>query len=78
MVKEGNHRILKLSLAMKRRAWFLGLWTKLPLLSAHTTRNSNPYCVIWVLYLLAREPALVVSLSKRLELLTRFGGHTVL
>lgn len=28
MVKEGNHRILKLSLAMKRRAWFLGLWGK--------------------------------------------------
>jgi hypothetical protein len=28
MVKEGNHHILKLSLAMKRRAWFLGLWDK--------------------------------------------------
>lgn len=28
MVTEGNHRILKLSLAMKRRAWFLGLWSK--------------------------------------------------
>ncbi|HYA13971.1 MAG TPA: IS1380 family transposase, partial [Syntrophales bacterium] len=28
MVKEGNSRILKLSLAMKRRAWFLGLWGK--------------------------------------------------
>jgi hypothetical protein len=28
MVKEGNHRILKLSLAMKRREWFLGLWNK--------------------------------------------------
>jgi hypothetical protein len=28
MVKEGNHRILKLSLAMKRRSWFLGLWGK--------------------------------------------------
>ena len=28
MVKEGNNRILKLSLAMKRREWFLGLWGK--------------------------------------------------
>jgi hypothetical protein len=28
MVKEGNSHILKLSLAMKRRAWFLGLWGK--------------------------------------------------
>lgn len=28
MVKEGNNRILKLSLAMKRREWFLGLWDK--------------------------------------------------
>ena len=26
MVKEGNTRILKLSLAMKRREWFSGLW----------------------------------------------------
>ena len=28
MVKDGNRRILKLSLAMKRREWFLGLWNK--------------------------------------------------
>lgn len=28
IVKEGNNRILKLSLAMKRREWFLGLWDK--------------------------------------------------
>jgi hypothetical protein len=28
MVKEGSRRILKLSLAMKRREWFLGLWDK--------------------------------------------------
>jgi len=28
MIKEGNTRLLKLSLAMKRRAWFLGLWNK--------------------------------------------------
>lgn len=28
MVKDGNRRILKLSLAMKRREWFLGLWDK--------------------------------------------------
>jgi hypothetical protein len=28
IVKDGNTRILKLSLAMKRRAWFLGLWGK--------------------------------------------------
>ena len=26
MVKEGNSRILKLSLSMKRRQWFTGLW----------------------------------------------------
>jgi hypothetical protein len=26
IVKNGNHRILKLSLAMKRRKWFTGLW----------------------------------------------------
>ena len=28
MVKDGTRRILKLSLAMKRRGWFLGLWDK--------------------------------------------------
>jgi len=28
MVKEGNSRILKLSLTMKRRTRFLGLWDK--------------------------------------------------
>ena len=28
MVKDGNRRILKLSLTMKRREWFLGLWDK--------------------------------------------------
>ena len=28
MVKEGNRHILKLSLSMKRREWFLGLWDK--------------------------------------------------
>ncbi|KFO68416.1 hypothetical protein ER57_04185 [Smithella sp. SCADC] len=33
MVKEGNNRILKLSLAMKRREWFLGLWNKTSLFS---------------------------------------------
>jgi hypothetical protein len=27
-VKDGNRRILKLSLAMKRREWFMGLWDK--------------------------------------------------
>ncbi|MFN4957404.1 MAG: hypothetical protein ACK5E7_07575, partial [Cyclobacteriaceae bacterium] len=26
IVKNGNQRILKLSLAMKRRKWFTGLW----------------------------------------------------
>jgi hypothetical protein len=36
MVKEGNQRILKLSLAMKRRAWFLGLWDKASLFSLPT------------------------------------------
>jgi hypothetical protein len=35
MIKEGNTRLLKLSLAMKRRAWFLGLWNK-------TSRFSMP------------------------------------
>jgi len=41
MVKEGNNRILKLSLAMKRREWFLGLWNKtsLFLLSLQHLRN---------------------------------------
>ena len=33
MVKDGNRRILKLSLAMKRREWFLGLWDKTSLFS---------------------------------------------
>jgi hypothetical protein len=28
IVHEGNHRILKLSLAIKHREWFLGLWDK--------------------------------------------------
>jgi hypothetical protein len=28
MIKEGNHRILKLSLTMKRREWLLGLLDK--------------------------------------------------
>ena len=28
LIKEGNTRILKLSLAMKRREWFVGLWDK--------------------------------------------------
>jgi hypothetical protein len=27
IVKDGNSRILKLSLAMKRREWFKGLWS---------------------------------------------------
>ena len=26
-IKDGNERILKLSLAMKRRSWFEGLWS---------------------------------------------------
>jgi hypothetical protein len=26
IIKKGNQRILKLSLAMKRREWFTGLW----------------------------------------------------
>ncbi|MFM8743211.1 MAG: hypothetical protein ACKODM_07795, partial [Cytophagales bacterium] len=26
IIKNGNQRILKLSLAMKRREWFTGLW----------------------------------------------------
>lgn len=33
MVKDGNSRIVKLSLAMKRREWFLGLWNKKSLFS---------------------------------------------
>ncbi len=27
MIKNGNRRILKLSLGMKRRQWFMGLWS---------------------------------------------------
>jgi hypothetical protein len=38
MVKDGNRRILKLSLAMKRREWFLGLWDK-------TSRFSLPVTI---------------------------------
>ncbi|MGB4543530.1 MAG: hypothetical protein WBI25_03035, partial [Smithellaceae bacterium] len=37
MVKDGNRRILKLSLAMKRREWFLGLWDKTSRLSLPVT-----------------------------------------
>ena len=33
MVKNGNSRILKLSLVMKRREWFLGLWSSAELMS---------------------------------------------
>jgi hypothetical protein len=33
MVKDGNSRILKLSLAMKRREWFKGLWSSAELMS---------------------------------------------
>lgn len=33
MVKDGNSRILKLSLAMKRREWFTGLWSSSKLMS---------------------------------------------
>ncbi len=33
LVKDGNSRILKLSLAMKRREWFSGLWSSAELMS---------------------------------------------
>ena len=33
IVKNGNERILKLSLAMKRRGWFEGLWASTNLFS---------------------------------------------
>ena len=33
MIKDGNSRVLKLSLAMKRREWFTGLWSSTELLS---------------------------------------------
>jgi hypothetical protein len=33
MIKDGNKRILKLSLAMKRREWFMGLWGSTKLMS---------------------------------------------
>jgi hypothetical protein len=35
MIKEGNSRILKLSLTMKRTKWFLGLLDKTSLFSLH-------------------------------------------
>jgi hypothetical protein len=35
MIKEGNHRILKLSLTMKRREWLLVLFDKTSLFSLH-------------------------------------------
>jgi hypothetical protein len=35
MIKEGNQRILKLSLTMKRREWLLGLLDKKSLFSLH-------------------------------------------
>jgi hypothetical protein len=35
MIKEGNHRILKLSLTMKRREWLLGLCDKTSIFSLH-------------------------------------------
>ena len=36
IVKNGNHRILKLSLAMKRREWFTGLWMNINNISKST------------------------------------------
>lgn len=33
IIKDGNKRILKLSLAMKRREWFMGLWSSTKLMS---------------------------------------------
>jgi hypothetical protein len=33
MVKNGNSRILKLSLQMKRREWFTGLWSSTELMN---------------------------------------------
>lgn len=33
MIKDGNKRILKLSLAMRRREWFMGLWSSTKLMS---------------------------------------------
>ncbi len=48
MVKEGNQHILKLFLAMKRKAWFLGLWDKTSKFSLPIKlETAPPYCVIW-------------------------------
>jgi hypothetical protein len=33
MIKNGNSRILKLSLQMKRKEWFKGLWSSAELMS---------------------------------------------
>lgn len=33
MIKDGNKKILKLSLAMKRRQWFMELWGSTKLMS---------------------------------------------
>jgi hypothetical protein len=33
MIKNGNSRILKLSMQMKRRDWFKGLWSSTELMS---------------------------------------------
>lgn len=42
IVKEGNRRILKLSMAMKRREWFKGLWAKSASFDLPATFPSNP------------------------------------
>jgi hypothetical protein len=39
-VKDGNRRILRLSLSMKRREWFLGLWEKVSRFSLPVTLST--------------------------------------
>jgi hypothetical protein len=53
MVKEGNCHILKLSLSMKRRKWFLGLWDKTSRFSLPVTLSTlNSIAEAGLIYLL--------------------------
>ena len=43
IVKNGSQRILKLSLAMKRREWFTGLWNNVKIFNSTFTLILNDY-----------------------------------
>lgn len=51
MVKDGTRRILKLSLSMKRREWFLGLWDKTSRFSLPVTLDQLRLANIWAISL---------------------------